>query len=60
VNLNNHGKFFTEAQKNYILKTCKYYLNFFGYTEIEGQDNKFGFFKYDSMTEDEIKNANGV
>ncbi len=57
VNLNTNQKFFSEEMKNIVLKSCREYINFFGYTEVEGKENQFGFFKYDNVSDEEILKA---
>ena len=36
------------------MRICKEYINFFGYSKIEGKENPFGFFEYDNLKESEI------
>jgi len=57
INLNSNQRYYTPEMRNYVLKMCKEYINFFGYTKLEGVDNQFGFFEYENLKEEEIKNA---
>lgn len=51
INLNTNQKYYNDEMRAYVMKNCKEYINFFGYTKIEGIENKFGFFEYDNMKE---------
>ena len=57
INLNTNEKYFSEAQKKYVLRACRELLNYFGYTKIEGVENKFAFFEFDNLSEEEVANA---
>lgn len=58
INLNANEKFYTEEQKAYVLRTCKEYINFFGYAKCEGRTDPHAFFDYHNLNQSELdKNA---
>ncbi len=57
INLNTNQKYYNDEMRSFVMKNCREYINFFGYTKIEGVENKFDFFTYDNMKEEEIAQA---
>jgi len=55
--MNSNQKFYSEEMKNYVMKTCREYINFFGYSKIEGKENPTAYFEYPALSDDEINNA---
>jgi len=44
---------FSDAYINYIKKICNDLIHFFGYSTIDGIENKAGVFKYDQVKEED-------
>ena len=41
----------------HVLKSCRQYINLFGYTKIAGQENPCGFFEYENLSAEEIESS---
>lgn len=59
INLNTNQKYYNDEMRAFVMKHCREYINFFGYTKVPGVENKFGFFEYENMKDDEISKAGG-
>jgi hypothetical protein len=55
--INGNLEYFSEENIKLIKNNCREFLILFGYVKVPGQDNTSGFFEYDDLTADEIKQA---
>jgi hypothetical protein len=50
---NSNLQYFSPQQLEFIRSSARHYINFFGYSKTEGQENPTGFFDFADMTDDE-------
>ena len=49
INLNTNQHYYNAEMRAFVMRTCKDYLHFFGYTKVEGVENPFAFFEYEGL-----------